>query len=352
MRRISLAGVVTAVALIAVPSGASAANVLIYGPSDSSELTRDAATAAGHTASVASESTWAGLTTSDFSGYDAIVFGLDTSCESEGLETAVASRGAWSPAVTGGIVASSFDNHEDNGGPNQVSELIRNEINFAVAGRGTGLAAMCAYQFSEETVTLLDRFGTFTVDGEPRDDIAILDSSHPVIAGPPTLTNSGLSDWSNSTHSGYTSFPASFEVVALGEDGPSAEPVLIAKDPPPPGSCKGQEATITGTEQDDVLTGTDGRDVIAALGGNDQVTSLGGNDLVCGAAGKDVLRGGKNKDKLLGQAGKDKLRGQGGKDRLLGKGGKDKLNGGTSKDVCTGGKKDDTAKQCEVEKSI
>ena len=119
-----------------------------------------------------------------------------------------------------------------------------------------------------------------------------------------------------------------------------------------PGTCKGQTATETGTDGDDVLTGTDGPDVIAALGGNDQVTALGANDLVCGGAGRDSLRGGKNKDILIGQAGKDTLRGQAGKDRLLGKGGKDKLNGGTAKDVCKGGKKDDTAKKCEVEKSI
>ena len=122
--------------------------------------------------------------------------------------------------------------------------------------------------------------------------------------------------------------------------------------PPAAATCKGQQATHVGTEGADQITGTDDRDVIAALGGNDDVRALGANDLVCGGAGRDSLRGGKNRDKLLGQAGKDTLRGQGGKDRLLGKGGKDKLNGGTGKDVCKGGKKDDTAKKCEVEKSI
>jgi hypothetical protein len=138
----------------------------------------------------------------------------------------------------------------------------------------------------------------------------------------------------------------------------------------PPGTCKGQQATITGTEQDDVLTGTEERDVIAALGGNDEVSGLGGEDLICGDAGddtvdsgnekdkvfgldgRDTLRGGRARDKLVGNAAKDTLRGQGGKDTLLGKGGKDKLNGGTAKDICKGGKKDDTAKKCEVEKSI
>ena len=120
----------------------------------------------------------------------------------------------------------------------------------------------------------------------------------------------------------------------------------------PAATCKGQPATIVGTDGDNDITGTDGPDVIAALGGNDEVRSLGANDLVCGGAGRDSLRGGSGKDTLLGQSGKDTLRGQAGKDKLLGKGGRDALNGGTAKDICKGGKKDDTAKKCEVEKSI
>jgi len=99
-------------------------------------------------------------------------------------------------------------------------------------------------------------------------------------------------------------------------------------------TCKGRSATIVGTAGDNLLVGTPGRDVIAALGGKDKVSGLAGKDLICGGKGKDTLKGGKGKDKLLGQGGRDSLRGGGGKD------------------VCTGGKKDDSAKGCEVEKSI
>jgi len=116
--------------------------------------------------------------------------------------------------------------------------------------------------------------------------------------------------------------------------------------------CDGRPPTIAGTAGDDELNGTEGDDVILGLGGNDRISGLGGSDAVCGGDGRDALRGGLGKDKLVGQGGTDKLVGQGGKDKLLGKGGKDKLNGGTGKDVCKGGKKDDTAKKCEVEKSI
>jgi hypothetical protein len=106
--------------------------------------------------------------------------------------------------------------------------------------------------------------------------------------------------------------------------------------PPPPGgpTCKGQPATIVGTNGSDVRTASPGRDVIAGLGGNDTLSGLAGNDLICGGKGKDRLKGGGGKDKLLGQAGKDNLQ------------------GGGAKDVCTGGKGDDTASKCEVEKSI
>ena len=100
------------------------------------------------------------------------------------------------------------------------------------------------------------------------------------------------------------------------------------------GTCRGQAATLTGTDGDDELVGTSERDVISGLGGKDEISGLSGKDLICGGKGKDTLRGGKAKDKLYGQAGKDRLRGGAGKDR------------------CVGGKKDDSAKKCEVEKSI
>ncbi len=98
--------------------------------------------------------------------------------------------------------------------------------------------------------------------------------------------------------------------------------------------CKGEKATVRGTDGPDELSGTPARDVIAALGGKDKVSGLAGKDLICGGGGRDTLKGGKGRDKLYGQKGKDKLRGGGGKDR------------------CVGGKKDDSAKKCEVEKSI
>src|SRR5262249_48347992 len=64
----------------------------------------------------------------------------------------------------------------------------------------------------------------------------------------------------------------------------------------PTPTCDGQEATLVGTENDDILIGTDGPDVIAGLGGNDVISGLGGDDIICGGEGNDRLKGGAGKD--------------------------------------------------------
>jgi Ca2+-binding RTX toxin-like protein len=98
-------------------------------------------------------------------------------------------------------------------------------------------------------------------------------------------------------------------------------------------TCKGKPATIVGTEGNDLRVASPGPDVVAGLGGNDTLSGLGSDDVICGGPGKDKLKGGAAKDTLLGEAGKDTLK------------------GGGAKDVCKGGKGNDSA-QCEVEKSI
>ena len=104
-----------------------------------------------------------------------------------------------------------------------------------------------------------------------------------------------------------------------------------------PPTCGGREATIFGTDGNDVLVGTDKRDVIAALRGDDQVRGLGGKDLICGFGGNDLLKG---------QADGDELRGGGGDDRLGGGSGDDLLRGGTGRDTCRGGPGRDVKRSC------
>lgn len=48
---------------------------------------------------------------------------------------------------------------------------------------------------------------------------------------------------------------------------------------PPFPTCKGQDATIVGTDGNDNLVGTSNRDVIVGLGSNDHISGLGGMTL-------------------------------------------------------------------------
>jgi RTX calcium-binding nonapeptide repeat (4 copies) len=94
----------------------------------------------------------------------------------------------------------------------------------------------------------------------------------------------------------------------------------------PPVTCRGLVANIVGSNGPDARIGTQGPDVIAGLGGNDTLSGVGGNDVICGGAGKDALKGGKGKDILIGQKGNDALKGGGGNDVCKGGKGKDTLS--------------------------
>jgi Ca2+-binding RTX toxin-like protein len=110
-------------------------------------------------------------------------------------------------------------------------------------------------------------------------------------------------------------------------------------------TCRGQRATIIGTQGADQLQGTAGLDVIVSFEGDDQVFGLGGKDVVCGGAGNDKEAGGPGKDDLSGEAGRDKLKGGAGKDKLRGGAAKDVLRGGKGRDLLKGGAGKDSERQ-------
>jgi DNA-binding beta-propeller fold protein YncE len=95
--------------------------------------------------------------------------------------------------------------------------------------------------------------------------------------------------------------------------------------PCPQQKCGGKRATIVGTGGRDVIRGTPRTDVIALLGGNDSARGLAGNDLLCGGEGRD---------------------------RLIGGGGRDRLIGGAGRDLCVGGPRRDSARSCELRRTI
>jgi poly-gamma-glutamate capsule biosynthesis protein CapA/YwtB (metallophosphatase superfamily) len=132
------------------------------------------------------------------------------------------------------------------------------------------------------------------------------------------------------------------------------EPATTAT-PWPIVSCRGQVATILGTEGDDLVVGTPGDDVIVTRGGDDAVWAGGGNDLIClgdgddfanGGDGDDHIRAGDGDDLVLGGGGADTVwsgngddvaSGLDGDDLLIGEGGGDSLLGGDGDDVLWGG---------------
>ncbi|MDX6589464.1 MAG: hypothetical protein QOI84_738 [Solirubrobacterales bacterium] len=103
--------------------------------------------------------------------------------------------------------------------------------------------------------------------------------------------------------------------------------------------CHGRQATIVGTEGDDVLRGTPGRDVIWGGGGDDIIFGSLGNDLLCGGPGADQIHGGRGNDTVDGGAGEgDQVNGDLGDDRVLGgAGNNDEVAGDLGIDIVNGG---------------
>ena len=114
-----------------------------------------------------------------------------------------------------------------------------------------------------------------------------------------------------------------------------------------PPSCRGEVATIVGTEGGELIVGTDGADVIVALGGADTVRSLGGADTVCAGDGEDRVHGGTGRDELEGGNGDDTLQGGTGQDLLYGNAGDDVLDGGLHHDACFQGSGTGKRVNCE-----
>jgi hypothetical protein len=104
-----------------------------------------------------------------------------------------------------------------------------------------------------------------------------------------------------------------------------------------PINCEGHEATIVGTNGDDIIWGTAGDDVIVGLDGNDIIRGLEGNDVLCGDNGRDRLFGGFGSDELYGGKKNDILKGDQGADLLFGQPGIDRMFGGPGADYVHGG---------------
>jgi len=178
------------------------------------------AQAAGLTVEVASNSEWLSKTTDEFRSYRAIVLG-DPICSTSPstLGAALQNRSTWGPAIQGNVVVVGTD-------PSFHSKdtITRTGINYAAAGTSTGAyITLSCYYFNAPagtSVPVLDVFGTFTVVGQggcPADSHIV--AQHPALSG---LTDADLSNWGCSTHEGFVSWPAKFQVLAISRDVPSS----------------------------------------------------------------------------------------------------------------------------------
>lgn len=226
-------------ATVVFPLQLTAGNVLIVRPGgpviDAPTDERLIAESEGHTVTLLTDlGAWQSMSTQDFAAFDAIVF-AECNCGPgpNRLNFAVENRDIWSPAIEGNIAVigtAAIGTLAQGGPPGQQVQFIRNAINFAAGGDGTGLYMSLStyYAFSSETpVEALGGLGDFRVIKAEEipfscaDSAVVAEPDHPVMAG---ITDSGLSNWFCSMYEWFTAFPSS--LVALATE--TGRPYIIA----------------------------------------------------------------------------------------------------------------------------
>jgi hypothetical protein len=211
--------------------------MLCYGPTESTgnyaELTP------GYTVTTWNVAQWnaaAALGPAGFAGFDVIVFQDEPECGASDTTwaTADATVAAWSPVITGNvfIMGSDPDFHTNTG--TCPAGFIQNCVAFAGSAGGgtTGLymALSCAYNSSPKNtpVSILSGFGIFTVEGTASNGSG--NNMHKIAINPAlaAVTDTQLSNWNQSIHEGFDSWPASFVPLAIYEG--ATDPNYVASD--------------------------------------------------------------------------------------------------------------------------
>jgi hypothetical protein len=202
-------------------------SMLVYGPTSGGYAD---STPGFTTVTVWNAAQWSAATTADFAAFNVIVFEDQPECGVGDFtwSTAEANESVWGPAITGNaiVIGSDPDFHTNAGTcPNN---LIPDCVTFAASGTGTGLyvALSCAYSGSplNTPVSLLNYLGPFTVEasnGNTAHKIAV----NPALAG---VTDVQLSNWNESVHEGFDSWPASWVPLAINES--ASDPKYTAGD--------------------------------------------------------------------------------------------------------------------------
>lgn len=193
---------------------------------------------------VASNSTWMGLNTPDFSDYDAIIIG-DPLCSASGGAVSVltATYAKWNAAITGNVVIVGTDPSVHSPGGMSLTDKA---IAFSLAdapNTGAYITLSCYYHgaLSNTAVPWLDDLSTvgisprFTVTGVGCFNASHIVATHPALVG---LTDGDLSGWGCSVHEAFDSWPGDFLVLAIAQgagttytasDGTIGVPYIIAR---------------------------------------------------------------------------------------------------------------------------
>lgn len=181
--------------------------------------------------------TWGSMTTANFATFRAIILG-DPVCQGSpaALAAALANRTVWSPAVKGNILITGTDEalHTESfpGLKDMGTDLKRRGIYFAANNTtktGAFVSLSCYYDgapVTPQVLPLMDQFGTFMIHGQ----LGCYNNAHivataPGLSGPsvglppvPLMLDANLSGWGCSMHEGFDSWPANFNVFAIGQN--------------------------------------------------------------------------------------------------------------------------------------
>jgi len=194
----------------------------VWGPNSAEE---QSASDLGYAVDVVTEDTWRALTADDFVSYDAVILGDVCQIGTTPIRAAEETTHVWGPLLDGNVIILGTDPAVHDGSRIGAAKLMKQGIAFAVdePGKTGGYLDLSCYYHSSPSgtpVPVLDGVngGGFTVVGGGNlpglNDVRIV-ASHPALAG---LTNSDLSNWYNSVHEAFNTWPVQFEVLAVAAD--------------------------------------------------------------------------------------------------------------------------------------
>jgi cysteine-rich repeat protein len=202
---------------------------------------------AGYTVEIATPTSWAAKTASDFATYRALILGDPDAgiASTTRVAAAIANRHVWGPVVNGNVILVGTDpvGHQGQGG----NAVTQGAVQFAAAEPGTTGAYFCLSEYYDSTavntpVPLLEPFqspatGAFTVRGVGCYNVAHKVADHVALNG---VTDASISNWGCSVHEAFDHFPSDFLPLAIARgslgagtvsfpDGTSGIPYVMAR---------------------------------------------------------------------------------------------------------------------------